>query len=419
MTEQQASLLGAGISAIGNLGGAAVGGGISDRAVEQTNATNLMIAEKNNQWNWANLRAQNEWNMQRWKEEQKYNEPAQQIARLRAAGLSVAAAAQSLDGAGNTQAIQSADYKPAETPQLTPATHMGEALQKFASGIDFIGLMRGIESLKQDRINTAQLKLNYDMSEPFLLTRNDAQKWSLYKTMQDYDHTSKLFPYKLKSLDYEQQTKRYEVFNAKWASRVQKMTFRQMKLDFGFLQQKYPKEIEALGEKIKNIVEEGNKIRQEINESKSRASLNVVTQQNVHQDTENKKKLGEGFSLENHIKEINAALADFGFPSDPAQKTASLIASGKLDVDKLPQFWEAAKSYIQSGGNIFNGGNNGERQYFNYIINPGQGQANSTPVWSHGSLFQSSDLTNRFFEGFFDDLSGALKYTQPWKKPKK
>ena len=53
----------------------------------QTNKTNIRLQKEQNEWNEKQAAKANEWNMQQWKRENEYNAPAQQMARLEAAGL--------------------------------------------------------------------------------------------------------------------------------------------------------------------------------------------------------------------------------------------------------------------------------------------------------------------------------------------
>lgn len=53
----------------------------------QTNKTNIRLQREQNEWNAKQAAQANEWNMQQWQRENEYNAPAQQMARLEAAGL--------------------------------------------------------------------------------------------------------------------------------------------------------------------------------------------------------------------------------------------------------------------------------------------------------------------------------------------
>ena len=76
------------------------------QGVQETNQTNLDLAEK-----------QNTWNKEQLEDERKYNDPAKQVERLQGAGLSAAAAAQSIEGAGNSAHLESADLANQVAPQ--------------------------------------------------------------------------------------------------------------------------------------------------------------------------------------------------------------------------------------------------------------------------------------------------------------
>ena len=53
----------------------------------QTNKANIQLQREQQQFNAQQAKQANEWNMQQWQRENEYNAPAQQMARLEAAGL--------------------------------------------------------------------------------------------------------------------------------------------------------------------------------------------------------------------------------------------------------------------------------------------------------------------------------------------
>lgn len=93
------------------------------QAVRETNQTNREIAEMNNQWSLDAMREQNEWSRQQaidmFRMENEYNTPAQQMERLRAAGINPAVAL----GGSTTSIANSGDAStPAAAGLPTPVT---------------------------------------------------------------------------------------------------------------------------------------------------------------------------------------------------------------------------------------------------------------------------------------------------------
>lgn len=83
------------------------------------NETNREIAEKNNQWNWANLQAQNVWNLEQWNRENAYNSPKQQVERLMEAGINPLWAMSDADS-GNAAHLESGSPLPASSWEARP-----------------------------------------------------------------------------------------------------------------------------------------------------------------------------------------------------------------------------------------------------------------------------------------------------------
>lgn len=77
------SIIGAGISGVSSL----FGGLFNRRSQSSANRTNLQINRENQAWNEKMMYQQNQWNLEQWKRENQYNSAAQQVARLKAAGL--------------------------------------------------------------------------------------------------------------------------------------------------------------------------------------------------------------------------------------------------------------------------------------------------------------------------------------------
>ena len=133
------------------------------QAVRETNQTNREIAEMNNDWSLSAMREQNEWNRQQaidmFRMENEYNTPAQQMQRLRDAGINPAVAlggsATSIANSGDASTPTAAGLPTPVTPQIV-SPHF-QPVTPFTGGLiqalgDFSKM--SLNEAQSNRINT-------------------------------------------------------------------------------------------------------------------------------------------------------------------------------------------------------------------------------------------------------------------------
>ena len=134
---ETASLVGAGISAVGSIGSAAASGISASNLNRKNREWQEQQAALQRSWNEEMWTKQNVWNFEQWNRENLYNSPLAQKQRLMEAGLNPMYFG--IDGvpAASLESAQPLGYERAESnPQLNP---VGEALSSFAQ-------MKGLEN---------------------------------------------------------------------------------------------------------------------------------------------------------------------------------------------------------------------------------------------------------------------------------
>lgn len=382
--------------------GSIIGSGMSAVAstmnTNATNETNLQIARETNEANESLAREQNDWNLARRNEEWAYNDPSNQMARLKNAGLSAAAAAQAV-GPSSAQPMQSADLanqqigNPMQTADFSGLSGMniiGDARQLIE-----LSKVKSEADLMKTEAQKAQETLPAQISQVF--TESDAKQWALNTVIQNYQQSAKEFPYKLESIKNASIGSQYIPMLQKYAAGEAKKKYELAKQELGFLDKFNPEKLKEIGVRINQIIADTKKSEQETNESEAREGHTRAVTSLVN--------------LEAIGKKIDNALQEFGFPQDPAQKFGALIASGVLPAEKLDEFFNSSKYYLNSGGKYFKGSPE-LRQYFNQFINPSLAEQDKTPLWSHGSLLQPL----RFFDTKLQQIFGNGELSNPFIK---
>lgn len=139
-------------AAIGGLG--AITGLIGNN---QTNKANIRLQREQQQFNAQQAKQANEWNMQQWQRENDYNAPAQQMARLEAAGLNP----NLMYGQGNTG---TASKLTAEVPQGVAPAKVSNSLAYLSNAvIPIISMYQDLQNKSAQ--HTVQLKQAQLMDE--------------------------------------------------------------------------------------------------------------------------------------------------------------------------------------------------------------------------------------------------------------
>ena len=116
----------------------------------QTNKANIRLQREQQQFNAQQAKQANEWNMQQWQRENEYNAPAQQMARLEAAGLNP----NLMYAQGNTG---SASKLTAEVPQGVAPAKVSNSLAYLSNAvIPIISMYQDLQNKSAQ--HTVQLK---------------------------------------------------------------------------------------------------------------------------------------------------------------------------------------------------------------------------------------------------------------------
>lgn len=170
----------------------------------QTNKTNIRLQKEQNEWNAKQAAQANEWNMQQWKRENEYNSPAQQMARLEAAGLNP----NLMYGQGNTG---TASKLTAEVPQGIAPAKVSNSLAYLSNAvIPIISMYQDLQNKSAQ--HTVQLKQAQLLDEQIAgmaldniskgYMNNVAYSKSKYAEGQaDYDYMLKQIKFDTSALD--------------------------------------------------------------------------------------------------------------------------------------------------------------------------------------------------------------------------
>lgn len=136
------ALAGGLLAGVGSIGGSLLGGIFGSKSQSSANATNLRIAQMNNEFNERMLEKQIAYNREnqsvqnQWSEDMynKYNSPEAQVEQMKKAGINPYTQGNSPIGANQTSAQAGAINPPTATPvQVRPVTAMSDAIQHASS----------------------------------------------------------------------------------------------------------------------------------------------------------------------------------------------------------------------------------------------------------------------------------------------
>lgn len=130
-----ASLLGsAGIGAASNL----IGNLFNRSSTNKTNATNLKIAQMNNEWSEKMMQKQMDYNTDMWNKQNDYNDPSKQVERLKSAGINPALALSGI-GTGQASSASSPSLPSPSASTMQPNRYdfsgVGAAMQSVSSNL--------------------------------------------------------------------------------------------------------------------------------------------------------------------------------------------------------------------------------------------------------------------------------------------
>lgn len=185
------ALISGGASLLGNL----FGGLSSGSAQRSANATNLQIAQMNNQRQYQMFQEQNAFNERMYNQMQQYNTPTAQMQRYADAGINPYIAAGNVQTGNVQSALQSAPAPQMQAAQMQPVTGPGDAMMNAGNQISSI-----INQYAQNALALAQAKKT-EAEANWVDRLNAANVLKLHSSSRLDDGQSSLLglDYKLKS----------------------------------------------------------------------------------------------------------------------------------------------------------------------------------------------------------------------------
>lgn len=327
-----------------------------------TNRTNKDIADSTNQANKELAEQQNQWNIEQWNRENEYNDPRQQAARLQGAGLSAAAAAQSVSNVP-AASIQSADLANQQVGNPMESPSGLQAPMIDPNSINPLQLFREMELLKQETIRTDDMEIENKHRERKVLTDLDVKDATVRSMNQEMQQSAEMFPHKKESIIADINLKRqqhnfYDVYAEE--KRVNNEKLRQ---EVEFAKDIHFAEMAKYGQELRNLIEQEMNIRADTNLKKKNTQVAEEQRKNIAEDTEKKKEEKFSVKLDNVAKK-------YGDSSSTSLRIAAMCAEGLLKPEDIPNVMNGIKSYYENGSAILNRDVN-TRNYFNYVLDEG------------------------------------------------
>lgn len=355
------------------------------------NYMNYMIAQKTNATNLQLAREQNEWNLEQWHRQNEYNEPAHQAQLLRDAGLSSAAAAQSVSGVPASP-LQSADLANQQIGNAMQAAPYGaNGFDKILGTVgNIVGAARAVAALRKENVQATIAEQTQSAQVDSILTERDAKNVALHQAQEDLRQSIVTNPYHARSIRYKAEADSYLPEISRLTMKDWKLKVKTAQEYYGWIPKFHDKQIDEIQSVIDKNIQEKKESESRVEVNKSTVGVNNASIRNLNADTENKKETKNLIKQEWVGKVVENALQRFGSPQDPTLKFGALVASGVLKASEVGEFLKASKSYVESSGKEFVGTTH-MRDIFMYSLNPGIGEGAKTPVWSHGSFTKTGD----------------------------
>ncbi len=198
--------------------------------VEATNKTNREIADEANRYNKLLQDEQNAWNLQQWNRQNEYNDPSNQVARLKAAGINPYALYGSAGGSIPASQLTSAPAHPAAVAQMQ-APRFEAYHEDISAKANAINGMLG--ELSNARLVNAQVdKLGNDVSIANAQNAREEglQPWRLRYTENLAKQQGVLGDIAKQQLAYDQASAKYRLGLLMGDMRLQSENFRTMQV---------------------------------------------------------------------------------------------------------------------------------------------------------------------------------------------
>lgn len=322
------------------------------KAQKLANETNLTIARETNALNRELATQQNQWNVEQWNRQNEYDRPANQVARMKEAGLSDAAAAQAASNFQSGQ-VQSADLANQQAASVVPEM----------DGLNIIDKIGAILSSVQSAMDVMQKGQALQHEEANFITSQDAQQWAIKQAAQDYMQKREMHPYSMQALRYYVNEKEFGLFQQRQAAELQRINIEKAQQELSFFRESKDLNLEKLAADLASVRASTAKTEAEKQRTEQQtefdAEMQPLEKDALRANTENTRARTEGVKAATEEQKYQNILAKYGYPSSLAGKMSAYMAENEMthkDIDTfLYELNDFAKTY--DAEKVYNGKN--------------------------------------------------------------
>lgn len=192
------------IAAAIGAGAAVLGSMFNHRSQSKANAMNYKIALMNNEFNEKMMQKQMDYNTSMWNKENEYNSAANQVKRLRDAGLNPYLALGNAGAAGSAGSVTPAQAQPVsmQAPQIDSAG-ISQSLQYYAE-------MKMRKQLQDEQVKAMQIDNMSRAQKNLLDLKKATQELRGLTSDADIKEINRVWANKMQSIDYENKRQQYE-----------------------------------------------------------------------------------------------------------------------------------------------------------------------------------------------------------------
>lgn len=364
-----------------------LGSRLNQLSQRETNQAYLQGVRETNQANKELAQQQNEWNLDQWYRENEYNTPARQIERLKAAGLSSAAAAQAIEGTGNASQLQSADLANQQAAQPVQAPTFD-----LSSIPSLLGLIRESVELRKSASEAELKEKDVQSYNDRIFSEVDVNRAvSAMKQRELYERV-KSWPYSFRAMKYTTaaakslpELRRLEVEQRKVDIEIAKQNFDLAKQQFGWLEKIHEQEFNEMIEKIRNLKKQYEVYQSQINKNNAETATE-----------EQRKKLTEQQFISQGLDNI---LKEHGSPNSVAGRAGVMYSRGLISTDEMIDALKGTRYYLDRGYDVYDP-DEVTKDFLHYVFDEGS---------SHASKLDARNL------GGLVELSSSLPWFDLWK----
>ena len=312
------------IMAGGSILGSALSGIFGVSSTNSANSTNLQATRETNEANRKLAEQQNKFNLGMWHLNNEYNSPLNQMRRLQQAGLSGAAAAQSVSGVA-AQPVQSANLSNQVTPPPVQAPDYSFI------GQNFIGIARELAALKKETAEANIAETTAQFQPQMLLTNIQKEQAAWKLTMQELHEKMSTFGLRQNGMWLDNQGKALYNKNLDLMNKKLDMDTKFVEEQIKHFKQISPLQIKQLAEEINGILLDNK------NKEKQGELLDAQTDQ-VKAQTAKTNAETEGQKYQNQITFIQSKLHEYGYPEHFAERMAVLCKTNQLSKHDIEGF---------------------------------------------------------------------------------